>query len=266
MNLNVSGGAGGSAALVSFGDANPEADKFLSNLDEFLACVPWEAPPSLPDVECELNVSLSPQRSVRSLEPSTSRQLSASSPPLMSDFALFNPDAFQFQECTPSNMSELNRMCEEVVSSPVVRMPSLKKRSSKVSCTTTDSGGDKKPHGGSRKKRRVEDSNQVERKTPAPSRFCHICWRVSSNTELYTCALYTSETNRCRKVECERCILAHCGEAGASSAEQALNAAKEGTRRCLHCRGECPERAQCKFYTKSNARRRALREMRKSVS
>eukprot|EP00186_Timspurckia_oligopyrenoides_P005100 CAMPEP_0182443358 /NCGR_PEP_ID=MMETSP1172-20130603/2113_1 /TAXON_ID=708627 /ORGANISM="Timspurckia oligopyrenoides, Strain CCMP3278" /LENGTH=241 /DNA_ID=CAMNT_0024638617 /DNA_START=287 /DNA_END=1012 /DNA_ORIENTATION=- len=95
-----------------------------------------------------------------------------------------------------------------------------------------------------------------------PAQFCHICWRSSSQSPLYVCSEFNKPSHRCRKVECERCVLNYCaGDASEEEKNELLLSAKNSTRKCLHCCGKCPGRAQCKVYEKTNARRRQQQAM-----
>jgi len=98
----------------------------------------------------------------------------------------------------------------------------------------------------------------------APSRFCHVCFRKTrptTETELFACSSYTNATRACRKVECDRCILKQAQMTDAPAHEQAtlLERARKGERLCLHCQGQCPPKAQCKFYSRTNEKKKQRR-------
>mmetsp|Transcript_5155 Transcript_5155/g.12601 ORF Transcript_5155/g.12601 Transcript_5155/m.12601 type:complete len:251 (-) Transcript_5155:143-895(-) len=82
-----------------------------------------------------------------------------------------------------------------------------------------------------------------------PSRFCHICWRSSTTVRMVVCT--NIHIRRCRKVECEKCF------ENRHAADEFLHASlPESSWQCSHCRGVCPERAQCAVYKRTNLRRR----------
>jgi len=81
----------------------------------------------------------------------------------------------------------------------------------------------------------------------APSGFCHVCARHPPAVRLLPCANFAKHT--CRKVVCDKCFSAFGWDF-----EEAL--ANHENWECTHCRQICPERAQCKNYTRGNARRR----------
>lgn len=75
-----------------------------------------------------------------------------------------------------------------------------------------------------------------------PSKFCHICLRRGERIELLACTGL-----RCRKVTCEKCFIDFGWD---------YNYAKTlSDWTCCHCRGVCPERAQCFIYRRTNDRR-----------
>ena len=79
-----------------------------------------------------------------------------------------------------------------------------------------------------------------------PSRFCHICTRITKKLNVVVCS--NIETGTCRKVICEKCLT----ENGFDFSE-----ASEGPEWiCTHCRFICPTRAQCSTYNRINGERR----------
>jgi len=129
---------------------------------------------------------------------------------------------------------------------------------SAVSSSSSDQ--QEKPQGASRLKRTISKprpggsetkKKEVKDKAYAPSRFCHLCWRSSSTVRMVICANF--RIRRCRKVECEKCF------AGKDAlVEFAAASSDTSSWSCSHCRGQCPERAQCAVYKRTNLRRRQL--------
>jgi len=92
---------------------------------------------------------------------------------------------------------------------------------------------------------------------PVPSRFCHLCSRTTPAVRHIVCgALVTSST--CRKVVCDRCFT-NAGTAGINGATWDEAVAAGPAWRCCHCVGNCPDRAQCRNYTRTNERLRLMR-------
>ena len=92
---------------------------------------------------------------------------------------------------------------------------------------------------------------------PVPSRFCHLCSRTSPAVRHIVCgALATSST--CRKVVCDRCFTT-AGAAGINGVTWDQAVAAGPAWRCCHCVGSCPDRAQCRNYTRTNERLRLMR-------
>lgn len=93
--------------------------------------------------------------------------------------------------------------------------------------------------------------------SPVPSRFCHLCSRTAPAVRHVVCgALAASAT--CRKVVCDRCFSA-AGPAGLGGLTFDTAVAAGNTWRCSHCVGNCPARAQCRNYTRTNERLRLAR-------
>jgi Zinc-finger domain of monoamine-oxidase A repressor R1 len=86
--------------------------------------------------------------------------------------------------------------------------------------------------------------------SPVASRFCHVCSRTPKNVRLAVCCKITDGV--CRKVICEKCFV----EFGYGSFEGALH---EKNWLCPHCAGVCPERAQCRTYSRINDKLRVSR-------
>lgn len=88
---------------------------------------------------------------------------------------------------------------------------------------------------------------------PTASRFCHICARSGDGVPIFTCK--NVEHAVCRKVICQRCIQKYGWETPADPTAFV----------CCHCKGECPEKAQCITYRKTNQRRRAKGEQHRKM-
>lgn len=86
--------------------------------------------------------------------------------------------------------------------------------------------------------------------SPVPSRFCHVCSRTPKNVRLAVCSKIRDGT--CRKVICERCFDEY---KYGNFDESALCTSWI----CPHCSGMCPERAQCRTYSRINDRLRVSR-------
>ncbi|KAA8498578.1 hypothetical protein FVE85_6163 [Porphyridium purpureum] len=79
------------------------------------------------------------------------------------------------------------------------------------------------------------------------SRFCHICARSMDSVRAISC--FNTLFGVCRKIICEKCFEQYGWDWEAAS--------KPGARwSCAHCKGICPERAQCNTYKRTNQRRR----------
>lgn len=82
-----------------------------------------------------------------------------------------------------------------------------------------------------------------------PSQHCHICSRrPTEGSPHQVCG--NLQKGRCRKTICTKCFLQFRWD---------LTAAREappGTWECPHCRGQCPQRAQCVIYNRTSDRRR----------
>lgn len=82
-----------------------------------------------------------------------------------------------------------------------------------------------------------------------PSQHCHICSRrPGANAPHAVCGNLVR--GRCRKTICTKCFATFRWD---------LNAATKGppgSWECPHCRGECPQRAQCVIYNRTSDRRR----------
>lgn len=82
-----------------------------------------------------------------------------------------------------------------------------------------------------------------------PSQHCHICSRrPTEGSPHQVCG--NLQKGRCRKTICTKCFHQFRWD---------LTAAREappGTWECPHCRGQCPQRAQCVIYNRTSDRRR----------
>lgn len=86
--------------------------------------------------------------------------------------------------------------------------------------------------------------------SPVASRFCHVCSRTPKNVRLAVCMKITDGV--CRKVICEKCF----DEYKYGDFEHAYTV-KDWL--CPHCSGICPERAQCRTYSRINDKLRVTR-------
>mmetsp|Transcript_11661 Transcript_11661/g.23709 ORF Transcript_11661/g.23709 Transcript_11661/m.23709 type:complete len:237 (+) Transcript_11661:442-1152(+) len=85
---------------------------------------------------------------------------------------------------------------------------------------------------------------------PTPSSHCHICQRSSTSVPVVTCKNLDSGT--CRKVVCALCFNKQGWDWSGAKSQPSLFV-------CPHCRGECPQRAQCYTYMRANVRRQKRR-------
>eukprot|EP00871_Galdieria_phlegrea_P000089 jgi/Galph1/1080/GphlegSOOS_G5907.1 len=98
-------------------------------------------------------------------------------------------------------------------------------------------------------KRRPQRKKQYSRISPA--KFCHLCARATSRSvRMVVCA--NINIGMCLKVTCEKCFQQYQW----NFAEAIAN---PSTWVCTHCRGSCPDRAQCSIYQRTNHRRRINR-------
>lgn len=79
-----------------------------------------------------------------------------------------------------------------------------------------------------------------------PSKFCHVCLRRAGRVTLLSCA--NALEGSCRKVVCKKCF-----ETFSWDWEEAIQPNSRWS--CTHCRQECPQRAQCHIYKRTNNRR-----------
>ncbi|CDF41153.1 unnamed protein product [Chondrus crispus] len=97
--------------------------------------------------------------------------------------------------------------------------------------------------------RRAEKRKPRTYTQAVPSQHCHICSRrPTEGSPHQVCG--NLQKGRCRKTICTKCFLQFRWD---------LNAAREappGTWECPHCRGQCPQRAQCVIYNRTSDRRR----------
>lgn len=93
--------------------------------------------------------------------------------------------------------------------------------------------------------------------SPVPSRFCHLCSRTAPAVRHVVCGALASSAT-CRKVVCDRCFsVAGPTWLGGHTFDTAVAAGNSW--RCSHCVGNCPARAQCRNYTRTNERLRLAR-------
>lgn len=95
------------------------------------------------------------------------------------------------------------------------------------------------------KRKRVSVNSQSR-----PSSFCHVCRRPSFLVKMVVCENMRRST--CRKVVCDRCFEDYGWDWSAANVENA-------SWTCPHCRGACPDDAQCASYRKTNMKRRERR-------
>ncbi|GAB0496327.1 hypothetical protein MMPV_007639 [Pyropia vietnamensis] len=100
-------------------------------------------------------------------------------------------------------------------------------------------------------RKRVRSRKAADRSADAalPSRFCHVCSRVPKQSSHHiVCA--NIRGGGCRKTVCERCFAENGWDWSAA-------VAKGSAWICPHCAdGDCPPRAQCHTYARTNGRRR----------
>jgi hypothetical protein len=95
----------------------------------------------------------------------------------------------------------------------------------------------------------IERNKMVSTHTNTASRYCHICTRADRPASVARCQ--NIEKGKCRKVVCARCAR----ENGWVDALEVIG--KHCTEwSCVHCRGICPFRAQCKTYGRVNRLRK----------
>mmetsp|Transcript_10433 Transcript_10433/g.18805 ORF Transcript_10433/g.18805 Transcript_10433/m.18805 type:complete len:278 (-) Transcript_10433:359-1192(-) len=98
---------------------------------------------------------------------------------------------------------------------------------------------------------RKDSSNE---KIKLPSKFCHVCLRKAENVEQVPCSQF--ETSKCRKVVCRRCFDQFGWDWTSASTENS-------TWMCPHCRNQCPERATCNIYHRTNQREQKKKRKRR---
>lgn len=82
-----------------------------------------------------------------------------------------------------------------------------------------------------------------------PSQHCHICSRrPTEGSPHQVCG--NLQKGRCRKTICTKCFHQFRWDL------KAARDAPPGTWECPHCRGQCPQRAQCVIYNRTSDRRR----------
>lgn len=109
--------------------------------------------------------------------------------------------------------------------------------------------GTKKNSGSGAVGKRSEKRKPRTYSQAVPSQHCHICSRrPTENSPHAVCGNLLK--GRCRKTICTKCFHQFRWD---------LKAAREaapGTWECPHCRGVCPQRAQCVIYNRTSDRRR----------
>lgn len=83
-----------------------------------------------------------------------------------------------------------------------------------------------------------------------PAQFCHVCWRSTKRVEVAICS--NIARSACRKVICQKCF-----HKFGWNFENASAPSSNWT--CTHCCGNCPNKAQCYVYGRTNERRRKQR-------
>jgi len=88
-------------------------------------------------------------------------------------------------------------------------------------------------------------------KASTPAKFCHLCARKASAVRMAVCGNLAG-AGTCRKVICQVCFEKHGWDF-----EKAVEVDGEGKVAwiCFHCEGQCPEKAMCSTYKKTNFRR-----------
>lgn len=100
------------------------------------------------------------------------------------------------------------------------------------------------------------------RKPLIPSRYCHICTRITRNLKVAVCE--NIKLGTCRKVTCEKCVTENSWNT--RSAWDTEDEDKVANWICTHCRSVCPSRAQCSTYNRINQERRTRDRMLKSLN
>lgn len=121
----------------------------------------------------------------------------------------------------------------------------------------TASGGTRAPKG------KIPKIAKVRKEKVVPpllfSKHCHVCARSGQSFNLAGCK--NLDSKGCRKVVCRKCFATLEGYG------TWREVTTPGDRwECIHCQDKCPERAQCKIYAKTNARRRDINLQKKKLS
>eukprot|EP00180_Rhodochaete_pulchella_P003659 Plantae.Rhodophyta-Rhodochaete_pulchella.ctg6451.p1 GENE.Plantae.Rhodophyta-Rhodochaete_pulchella.ctg6451~~Plantae.Rhodophyta-Rhodochaete_pulchella.ctg6451.p1 ORF type:complete len:352 (-),score=41.55 Plantae.Rhodophyta-Rhodochaete_pulchella.ctg6451:394-1449(-) len=104
------------------------------------------------------------------------------------------------------------------------------------------------------KTKKLEGQKQKSSKIKKPSKYCHLCGHTAPVDHRVLCRNIAEGT--CRKTICRSCFL----NQGWNFEECSQNPSWE----CSHCRGECPQRAQCTYYARTNRKRHISLMMKKS--
>ncbi|KAA8497925.1 hypothetical protein FVE85_5510 [Porphyridium purpureum] len=84
-----------------------------------------------------------------------------------------------------------------------------------------------------------------------PSNFCHACWRSNRCIAMLVCS--NIKKRSCRKSVCVRCFTRFNWKMPTTDAERDVW-------QCCHCLNECPPKAQCEVYKRTNEKRKAKRQ------
>mmetsp|Transcript_10513 Transcript_10513/g.21165 ORF Transcript_10513/g.21165 Transcript_10513/m.21165 type:complete len:297 (-) Transcript_10513:189-1079(-) len=104
-------------------------------------------------------------------------------------------------------------------------------------------------------KPKKSESSKKAPKVKKPSKYCHLCGHTASVDHRVLCRNIAAGS--CRKTICRSCFM----NQGWSFDECARNPNWE----CSHCRNECPQRAQCTYYARTNKKRHVNLMLRKAV-
>uniref|UniRef100_A0A7S1XF76 Zinc-finger domain-containing protein n=1 Tax=Compsopogon caeruleus TaxID=31354 RepID=A0A7S1XF76_9RHOD len=105
------------------------------------------------------------------------------------------------------------------------------------------------PSGAAQRKQKMKRYKSLE-----PSRHCHVCSRPDDSVEVMVCSRLFQGI--CRKVVCEKCFERYEWDFEGSRANNDWL--------CTHCRGECPDKACCKKYEKTNLARHWKAKLRRT--
>mmetsp|Transcript_2335 Transcript_2335/g.4092 ORF Transcript_2335/g.4092 Transcript_2335/m.4092 type:complete len:275 (-) Transcript_2335:758-1582(-) len=91
-------------------------------------------------------------------------------------------------------------------------------------------------------------------KIKQPSQFCHVCLRNAKNVKQVSCRQI--EATGCRKVVCRKCFDQFGWDWQSAFVENS-------SWMCPHCRNQCPARATCNIYYRTNQREQKKKRKRR---